>query len=155
MEVQTTTGESVIIDATDWPLYAQHRWVTTASGHVCTRLNGKVQYLHRLIINAGPNQEVDHINGNPADNRRSNLRIATHRQNLANQRKQANCSSRFKGVIRIAQYNKWRAQIKVNKKCIFLGNFVIEEDAARAYDRAAQQHFGEFARLNFPEEGTR
>lgn len=96
-------------------------------------------------------QVVDHINGNGLDNRRENLRIATMSSNQWNQRKQRRCTkSKFKGVGLDDRTNKWSADIRAYKQRFYLGSFVLEEDAAMAYDAAARKLHGEFARLNFP-----
>lgn len=93
---------------------------------------------------------VDHINGDGLDNRRRNLRPATTAQNIANQRLHVNNTSGFKGVTR--RGTLWRAYICPNRRTIWLGTFTTPEDAARAYDEAALEFFGEFARTNFPRE---
>lgn len=98
--------------------------------------------MHREIVDA---PEVDHRNGDRVDNRRANLRAATHLQNCQNARPKG--QSRFKGVSRYRE--RWHARIKVPGRRIDLGSFHDEESAARAYDVAAREHFGEFARLNF------
>jgi len=103
-------------------------------------------YLHHVI--AG--KKHDHINRNGLDNRRSNLRLATKSQNMANAVSRGG-SSRFKGVLWDKARSKWKAQGKHNYKIYMLGRFDIEEDAARAYDAWAVKAFGEFARVNLPE----
>lgn len=114
-------------------------------------------YMHREIVNAPPGSEVDHINGDGLDNRRSNLRVSTRRENARNLRKKPGCASRFKGVAR-TRGGRWRAYIsdaeryangKARQRA--LGSFDSEIDAARAYDAAARLSFGSFASLNFPE----
>jgi hypothetical protein len=96
---------------------------------------------------------VDHQNSNPLDNRRANLRLATHAQNMHNRQKiQKKTSSRFVGVCFEKQKQRWIVYITNLRKRIYLGRFKNEIDAARAYDRAALKYFGEFARLNFPRE---
>jgi hypothetical protein len=106
--------------------------------------------MHRLILNLGKNDpHVDHKDGNGLDNRRNNLRLATRSQNGANKRKNRNKVSKFKGVSPCSSNKtKWRATIKVNKKTISLGTYLIEEMAAYAYDLAAKKYFGEFALVN-------
>ena len=89
----------------------------------------------------------DHANRNPLDNRRHNIRAATHRQNCHNKSRNKNKTGSFKGVHRDGK--KYHAQICVNGKSISIGKFASEVDAALAYDKAARQHFGEFAATNF------
>lgn len=95
---------------------------------------------------------IDHVDGDVTNNRISNLRAATPSENGGNSTRSKNNKSGFKGVSWVKSQGKWSAYIKHNRKRIHLGRFYHLEDAARAYDRAALQHFGEFARLNFPEE---
>ncbi len=108
--------------------------------------------MHRLIVGAKAGISIDHINGNTLDNRKCNLRIATPSQNSMNQRIKEH-SSHYKGVTWHRQHGKWYAQLKHNQHLNFLGLFLNEEDAARAYDAKAKELFGEFARLNFPPQG--
>ena len=106
--------------------------------------------LHREIMNPPPGLLVDHRNHDPLDNRRANLRLATHFQNCCNLRKRKNTSSKFKGVYFIKRSHKWCAQIQFEGKKIRLGTFDSEFDAAKAYNVAALKYHGEFASLNFP-----
>ena len=84
------------------------------------------------------------------DCRKSNLRICDNSQNHANRKAQANNTSGYKGVGWDLFNKKWVAQIMVNQKNKKIGRYDVKEDAARAYDKAAIEYFGEFARLNFP-----
>jgi hypothetical protein len=88
------------------------------------------------------------------DNRRANLRGATRAQNIRNRKKFANSSgSKYKGINRYKNKNRWVARIMFEKKRIHLGIFRNEIEAAKAYDRAAIKYHGEFASLNFPQSG--
>jgi hypothetical protein len=110
----------------------------------------KITAMHRLICNPPPGLLVDHRNNNSLDNRRDNLRLATHSQNTCNRRmNKSNASSQFRGVSLFRSRRIWYARIKIHGKSIFLGYFDSEIDAAKAYDNAAKKYHGEFARLNF------
>lgn len=104
-------------------------------------------YMHALITGLrGP----DHINHNGLDNRRCNLRPATAQQNGANSRPMRGTSSVYKGVSWHKRDSRWGAQITSEGRTRYLGYFTDEIEAAKAYDRAARDVFGEFACLNFP-----
>jgi hypothetical protein len=112
---------------------------------------GRRMWLHREVLGVtDPKVEVDHKDGNGLDCRRHNLRAATTQQNQANRGVQANNTSGFKGVNWRKRDRKWRAQIRVSGRNRGLGHYATPEDAARAYDAAAREAFGEFAFLNFP-----
>ncbi len=104
-------------------------------------------FMHKLILDTPKGMDSDHKNGDGLDNRRSNLRICTRSQNNMNQIKTKG-SSRFKGVSWNKQKERWSSQIQKNGKSSYLGIFDDEEEAALTYNNAAQEMFGEFARLN-------
>lgn len=113
--------------------------------------NRRNLYMHRFILEAPAGVEVDHINGNGLDNRRSNMRHASKKENVRS-RHSTRGSSRYRGVHWDKSRSKWVAQIMVDRKHKFLGRFESETGAAYAYDRAARQFFGEFASPNFDED---
>lgn len=111
---------------------------------------------HRVIwklCNGDEPPQIDHINGNPSDNRLSNLRAATNAENSRNYRKRKAGSSRYHGVCWVKRDEAWAARISDgNGGKISLGNYHDETAAARAYDGAALKMHGAFATLNFPED---
>jgi hypothetical protein len=113
----------------------------------------KTLRLHREIMNPPAGLLVDHRNLDSLDNRRANLRLATHSQNQCNKSKtKSKTLSRFVGVTRDKNRSKWEARLKHHGKKIWLGRFSSEIAAARAYDKAAIKYHKDFARLNFPQE---
>lgn len=120
--------------------------------YVQCNVSGK-RHMHRVIMELeDPNLQIDHINGNGLDNRKSNLRICTKEQNAKNIRFNKRNTSGFKGVHYRKDTNNWQARIKASSKNISLGSYLTSEEAAKAYDRAALQYHGEFANTNFPKE---
>ena len=104
--------------------------------------------MHRLIMCATADQQIDHRNGQGCDNRRCNLRFSTQSQNCMNRNKIIGCTSKYKGVSWSKGMKKWRACIYPNYTFRHLGWFRDEHDAALAYNEAALEHYAEFARLN-------
>lgn len=146
-------GKTVIIDR-DWLPYVQNMmWHFNGPGYAMTHISGKTYFLHRLIMRAKKGEIVDHKNGDILDNRRYNLRVCNPTQSTWNTSKKGGSLSPFKGVsfYDIGNGRPWRSRITVNKKTRQLGRFDSEAGAAKAYDDAAKIHFGEFAKLNFPE----
>ncbi len=105
--------------------------------------------MHRLILNAPDGIQVDHVNRNRLDNRRSNLRIATDLQNHFNTVKRSHNTTGYKGVSRYHKLDRWYARIALHGKVYYLGIHNSPEEAARAYDAKARELFGEFAWTNF------
>lgn len=92
---------------------------------------------------------VDHINRDPLDNRKANLRLCTAGENLANRKKVAGTKTKYKGVQQLPSGN-WKAQKRVGEKLHYLGSFPTEEEAARAYDNAGRKIYGDFHLSNLP-----
>ena len=86
-------------------------------------------YLHRFLTNCPKGLTVDHINRNPLDNRKSNLKVCTHKENCQNSTSNKNSTSSFVGVHKHFQNNNWVSQIKYKNKTIHLGSFNTQEEA--------------------------
>lgn len=124
-------------------------------GYVSIKFAGHRLYAHRVawLFSTGkwPVLDIDHINHNPSDNRISNLRQCTRAQNHVNSSVVIRAESGYRGVVH-GSVNSWQASIGVDYKIVSLGSFDDPRLAAAAYDRAALAYFGEFARLNFPNQ---
>lgn len=145
---------TTLVDDADFPLVCDYKWSLGGGGkrYAYAYIGGRTVAMHRLLAGAQPGQQVDHRDGDPLNNQRSNLRLCTASQNHGNKRKTTSAtSSRFKGVSWVKEKRKWRAQATINGRLTYLGDFAEEADAAHAYDAAARAHFGEFALLNLPE----
>jgi len=153
-------GHKAIVDIEDLPGLSKLRWFAGKRGntyYAATSENnetlGKKIYMHHKVMGRSPaGMEIDHINGNGLDNRKENLRFCTHQQNLqARRKKNPNASSQYKGVHWSKDKKRWRTIIRrIDGKREHLGYFNSELDAAKAYDKAALEMFGEFAVVNFP-----
>ena len=165
VHIPLTRGLTTIVDATDKDL-ASHKWFASnrASGNTYACRDTKKSkrqtrhYLHRVILarklgrDIPPGMVVDHINNNPLDNRRSNLRLATISENLSNGRrprlKNPKMKAPYRGVYWIEEKHKWRAQISIRGKTLYLGYHNTAEDAALAYNEAAAKYRPKFSRYN-------
>jgi hypothetical protein len=105
--------------------------------------------LHRFIMNATKGTVIDHINGNTLDNRRENLRVCSHSENMKNSKKRSNGKCPYKGVYFNKHVNKWNPQIKVDGKRISLGYYLSAEEARNAYNEASRKYHGEFGRISY------
>lgn len=151
--VPLTKGYEAVIDVSDVPLVDQYYWAARINGtnyyaYALQRLVGgkrlKPLTMHRLLTGF---DRTDHRDGNGLNNRRKNLRPATIAQNARNCRRPKNNTSGVKGVTWHAKDNRWRAQIKVNGKRVWLGSFTSLDAAATAYARGSAEFHGEFGRL--------
>lgn len=147
-----------LVDDEDFERFAGANWYAVMPyGYVHRTVGNRTIYLHREILNAPVGMEVDHINRHPLDCRRANLRLATSASNKWNTAKRVMRAgrpihSRYKGVYWHTRSKLWQARLHIHGKTLSLRYHKTEEEAARAYDRAAAEHFGEFAWFNFPNE---
>lgn len=163
--IPLTQNRFAKVDPEDYLWLAQFRWCCKVGADACyavrhiqTPGGSKRIYMHRQIMATPQDLICDHINHDGLDNRRQNLRNCTTEQNNANRRKRATghrsrvTSSQYLGVTWCRRRKKWVSYIKHKGKSKNLGLFEIEEEAARAHDRAAWEQWGEYACLNFPHD---
>lgn len=142
--IPLTKGCKAIVDAIDYQWLNSMKWCY-CRGYAVKRTNGKIVSMHRLILGLPTNKDVDHINGLGLDNRRVNLRLCNAKENAGNMKSHKDSSSVYKGVSWDKKVHRWTTKIQ-NK---FVGQFDNERYAAMAYDIAAADTFGKYARLNF------
>ena len=156
--IPLTQGKYAIVDPEDYERLSKHKWHANKSKntfYAVRRIHlGKNKWkhikMHREILDPPDHLYVDHINHKGFDNRKANLRTATHRQNSYNRiHFRKNPSSKYKGVSWKKRTKKWNVQISHNGKREIIGSFDNEIEAAKAYDRAAKLYHKEFAVLNF------
>jgi hypothetical protein len=163
--VPLSQGKVAMVDDADFAAVSEFNWFAYCPGRPGLfyamrnaghgRGNRRTQTMHRFICGLVPGDgfEVDHEDGDGLNNQRWNLRVCTHQENHRNLPKRRTTStSRFKGVTWDAGKKRWLAQVYTGGRNRYIGRFDHEEQAAQAYDQAAREQFGEFARLNFPEE---
>lgn len=142
----------MLIDAADLHLLSTARRVRVDKlGYVwVSYVVGEWQALHRVITSASPGQSVDHVNHDPSDNRRANLRVCTHAENMRNRRRPSTNKCGLKGVYerKDRRTRRFCAQIKLNGQRRNLGYYATAQEAHAAYCVAARELHGEFARFN-------
>lgn len=156
--IPITKGLEAIVDDDDYERLSQYSWCYHGDGYAARGFhhNGKVviEKMHQAVLGKAPKGiDIDHINGNKLDNRKSNLRVVSHQQNCFNTKRRVSKTqgvnpSKYKGVTWRNDREKWRSRICINGHRIYLGLYETQEDAALAYNVAAKELFGEYARLN-------
>jgi hypothetical protein len=164
-QIITHGGKVITVDDEDYALVSQFRWYTKKrmrkNGRVVyyamTRVHGRQQEtMHRMLLGLTDKSHLgDHRDGNGLNNCRSNIRVADRTTNQWNLIIESNKFG-FKGLSDSGKKEKpYRAVITFRSKRIHLGHFHTVQEAARAYDAAAMQYFGEFANLNFKNDADK
>lgn len=170
LKIPLTQDKYAIIDKGDFLLVSKYKWYYRKSG----KTNGKNGYaqhskyvkgsfdkekrygkhisifMHNLIMNPKKDMQVDHIDRNGLNNTRSNLRVVTKSQNYANFSKKKNTRSKYRGVGFLVRKNgkEWQSSTSLNGKCVYIGVYKTEKEAALAYNKFAKKVFGKCAQLN-------
>ena len=156
IEIPLKDDKRFIIDDEDFERVTVHKWYVVKTGYIMRSyslgyFDGKQKHktvaLHRFIMGFPEGKEIDHIDRDKLNNSKKNLRIVTRSQNNMNRDKTPH-SSRFKGVCHRSRANRWEANIKINRKRVYIGLYETEIEAALAYNQKAIELHGEYARLN-------
>jgi hypothetical protein len=160
--IKLTRGKYAIVDVEDFERLNKYKWHCSPYGYAKRSVyrsddRGKSQvdiYMHSVVCPAPTGMVTDHVNRNKLDNRKANLRPATRTQNNWNRNlKTENGKTRYHGISWKKDVKKWRVRLTINGRRQTFGYYADEVEAAKAYDRVAKKHRGQFAALNFP-DGT-
>jgi len=126
-------------------------WLQLSKGYFRVSVDGTEYQVHRLIFlyhhgYLTPGMEIDHIDGNPGNNRIDNLREVTRSQNIQNSKIRSDNTSGVKGVFRSKNRSKWRAEIRIDGKIKNLGRYNTLEEAEAVVKNAREKYHGEYAR---------
>jgi len=145
-EIKLTKNKVAIVDDEDFKYLNYLKWhtLTVKDLHYAVAKSGKL-LMHRIIMNPNKGQCVDHINGNSLDNRKSNLRLCSHSENMRNRKQKTKNKSGYKGIYPSGK--KWRTYIQIDKKNTYIGTYDNIKDAINAYNEASIKYFGKFANL--------
>jgi hypothetical protein len=154
-QIPLTKGHFALIDDEDCERVSQYKWSFDNNGYAVRKAGGRKNpkkiMLHRFIMDAPAGFDVDHIDGDPLNNTRANLRVCNRSQNNANRISLPGSTSQYKGVSWNSKRQYWQVYQTAYGIRRWWGHFESELDAAMVYDDAAYEAFGDFARLNFPE----
>ncbi len=155
-EINLSQGKVALVDDEDFELLSQWKWSTHKNGRCYYAVRSDYTdgvrsdiKMHRVIMAPSVDMVIDHIDDDGLNNQKINLRICTTQQNASNARSGGFGASKYRGVTRMLDRPKWRANIRHNGGRILIGYFDDEVDAAKAYDNKATKLNGAFARTNF------
>lgn len=156
--LQLSQGKIAKVDDDDFEWLSRWKWHMHNRGYavrnaLLNESGPKSIRMHRAIMNAPEGVEVDHIDHDKLNNQKNNLRLCTRAENMGNTLIRKDNTSGYKGVDFYKKYKRWRAKIRKDNQLIHIGFFDDPISAAKAYDEMAKKLFGQFANINFGEEG--
>ena len=145
----SNTNEEFYFDLEDYDKIKDYCWFLDNRGYILTNTfgskNQKMIQMHRLLMNYPKNKDVDHINHNTKDNRKSNLRICSHCDNQKNMKLCSDNTSGVTGVSWDKSKNNWIAYIQSNNKSIYIGRYSDFDEAVKMRKEAEKIYFGEYS----------
>ena len=144
-ELTTSSGVCFTVDKIDIERVSKHTWCLSKTGYLVANIKKKVTKLHRYLLGCRSNEFVDHIDGNPKNNSRANLRVCTQSQNTKNIKIKKNNTSGYPGITFLPHVNKDRVRITVDRKEIALGRYITFEEALEARTKAEKKYYKQFA----------
>lgn len=145
----TRKGEKFIFDKEDFNMISKYTWFLSKRGYMTTNIKRRPVTMHKLLLGNLKKLDIDHISRDRVDNRRCNLRVCTHQQNIFNQSKRSTNTSGFMGVSQMLRTGKYEAYVHYNNRKHYFGTYDSAIEAAKARDVGAKELFGEYANLNF------
>lgn len=152
-KIKLTQGKYALVDDEDFEELSKYKWYSSRVEHlfyprrsVKTEKGQLTIRMYRQIMGLehGDGKIVDHINGNPLDNRRQNIRICTFSENAWNQKNKKNNTSGVKGVSWLKRNKKWIVRIGFNRNRIYLGLFKTLKEASKVYEEKAKELYTEY-----------
>ena len=159
-EIYLTQGQKTIVDKDDYEFLSKHKWCAIYSKKrgdyvavtrtECINCKKRTVYMHREIMRPLKNLHIDHINHNPLDNRKNNLRICTPTENQWNRKgaNKNNNTSNYKGICYDLYHKSWKSSIGYHNKSLHIGYFKNKNEAVVAYNQVAIEKYGNYACLN-------
>lgn len=145
----TLKGEEFYFDLEDYDKIKNYCW-SKHKGYIVSKENDSHVLLHRIILDINDDYDTDHINHNTADNRKINIRICKHQENMCNRKLNINNTSGYKGIVWDKNNNCWRSQIGYKSKVINLGYYDNIIDAVKARNQAEEEYFKEYKNKDTP-----
>jgi len=155
-KIDIAGGSVALVDPEDAHLVRQYRWHRggTKNRYAAANIDGKTTYMHRVIMATVPGEIVDHIDGDPLNNRRSNLRLVSRSENAANMTNTSNATG-YRGVAYFPEKRKYQGRLQKDGG-VYRGPYrKSPEQAANDFDALARGLFGQCATYNFPRQGER
>ena len=151
-KIKLSNGKVTLVDSDDYKSLSKFKWNNTGyyAGRAGPRRPGKARrtfLMHRVVMGAGRKDEIDHINRDPLDNRKSNLRFVSHRDNIRNSKLYSTNKSGHRGISWDNRTESWFVVIVQNGKNKFLGRYGDIEVAKSVYKKVAREVYGEFAQV--------